>query len=92
MTTMVGGLSIGMVNLIVVLVVVGAGFLVIIASGFSHMLYGAPDPLIQEPSQEQMDYMRGVRYRTKVNLYHTAREIVHDRHSKETNDLSMSMA
>jgi hypothetical protein len=92
MTTMVGGLSIGMVNLIVVLVVVGAGFLVIVASGFSHMIYGAPDPLIREPSHDQVEYMRGVRYRTKVNLYHTAREILHDRHSKETNDLSVSMA
>lgn len=92
MTDMVGGLSIGMVNLIVVLVIVGAGFLVVVASGFSRLYYGAPDPLIREPSQDQVDYMRGVRYRTKVNLFHTAREMMHDRHSKETHDMSMSMA
>lgn len=92
MTAMVGGLSIGMVNLIVVLVILGAGFLVVVASGFSHLYYGAPPPLIREPSQEQVDYMRGVRYRTKVNLFHTAREMMHDRHSKETNEMSMSMA
>ena len=77
-----------MVNLIVILVVLGSGFLVVVASGFSRLYYGAPPTGIREPSQEQVDYMRQVRYRTKVNLYHTAREIPHDRNSRETNDLS----
>lgn len=77
-----------MVNLIVVLVILGAAFLVVIASGFSRMYYGVPETGIREPSQEQVEYMRQVRYRTRVNLYHTAREVTRDRNSKETNDMS----
>jgi ureidoglycolate hydrolase len=88
MTTMIGGLSLGMVNLVVILVILGAAFLVVIAAGFSRLMNGEPPALIREPSQEQIDYMRGVRYRTKVNLYHTAREILHNRNSRETNDMS----
>lgn len=66
----IGGLSTGMINLIVILVIIGAGFFVAMGYGFSRFFAKSKnfDPM-GDPSPEQLQYMRQVRYRTRLGMY-----------------------
>lgn len=73
----VGGLSVGMVNLIVICVIVGAAFLVSMGWGFARLWNGQmgwAGP--QEPSPDQLSYMRQVRYRTKLGMFAAGQDAI----------------
>lgn len=71
MSDSIGGLSVGMVNFIVVLVILGAAFFTAMGWGFYRMFKGAEMSFDgpKEPGQDQINYMRQVRYRTRLALF-----------------------
>lgn len=88
----IGGLSVGMVNLIVILVIVGAAFLSAMGYGFWRMFQGGDlnfGP--REPEQDQLNYMRQVRYHTRLGMFAASRDALkRGRDSKMTEDLESS--
>jgi hypothetical protein len=67
----IGGLSTGMINLIVFLVILGAGFMAAMGWGFARLFNrGGMDNInAHEPGQDQLNYMRQVRYRTRLGMF-----------------------
>ncbi|RAO67740.1 uncharacterized protein BHQ10_003752 [Talaromyces amestolkiae] len=89
----IGGLSVGMVNLIVILVIIGTAFLASMGWGFYRMFKGGDMSFAgpQEPGQDQTNYMRQVRYRTRLGMFAASREALKaGRDSKMTEDLESS--
>jgi len=75
MSDNIGGLSIGMVNLIVVLVILGAAFLMAMGWGFARVFNGTMGgPAVMEAGHDQQSYMRQVRYRTKLGMFVAGQE------------------
>lgn len=76
MSDQTGGLSVGMVNLVVILVIIGTAFLASMGWGFYRMFKGGDMSFSgpQEPGQDQVNYMRQVRYHTRLGMFAASRE------------------
>ncbi|EEA26497.1 hypothetical protein TMatcc_005225 [Talaromyces marneffei ATCC 18224] len=91
MSDQIGGLSVGMVNLVVFLVIIGTAFLASMGWGFYRMFKGGSMsfPGAQEPGQDQVNYMRQVRYRTRLGMFVASQEAKKaSRNSKMTDEES----